>query len=158
MLVHRGRLKRFSSGSEIALRAGRFGVSPAPVHYHLCKLCPCYVKQDLCKLEIVRQDKKSDWYEVRSSMRLVWLKARQEIVPVEVICSFQQMHCDGPAGSANSIVARLQRVSQRERRVAFDVTMLVYCCCWVHHARIRCGDPAAFGRYCHITVAIVYGR
>lgn len=66
--------------------------------------------KDLCKLEIVRQDKKSDWYEVRSSMRLVWLKAKQEIVPVEVICSFQKMHCDGPAGSANSIVARLQRV------------------------------------------------
>ncbi|CAN0183156.1 unnamed protein product, partial [Ascophyllum nodosum] len=66
--------------------------------------------KELCKLEIVRQDKKSDWYEVRSSMRLVWLKNKQEIVPVEVICSFQPIHMDGPAGSANSIVARLQRV------------------------------------------------
>ena len=70
-----------------------------------------YFYQELCKLEIVRQDKKSDWYEVRSSMRLVWLKNKQEIVPVEVICSFQPIHMDGPAGSANSIVARLQRVS-----------------------------------------------
>lgn len=68
--------------------------------------------QEICKLEIVRQDKKSDWYEVRSSMRLVWLRNKQEIVPVEVICSFQLMHGDGPAGSANSIVNRLQRVNE----------------------------------------------
>lgn len=44
-------------------------------------------------------------------MRLVWLKNKQEIVPVEVICSFQKMHSDGPAGNDNSIVARLRRVS-----------------------------------------------
>lgn len=77
--------------------------------------------QDLCKLEIMRQDKTFEWYEVRSSMRLAWLKAKQMIIPVEVICSFQQMHTDSPAGSANSIVARLQRVSVakgRERRRA----------------------------------------
>lgn len=67
--------------------------------------------QDLCKLEIMRQDQKFEWYEVRSSMRLAWLKAKQMIIPVEVICSFQQMHTDCPAGSANGIVARLQRVS-----------------------------------------------
>lgn len=66
----------------------------------------------MCKLEIVRNDKKSDWYEVRSSIRLVWFRNKQEIVPVEVICSFQRMHVDGPAGSANSIVSRLQRVSE----------------------------------------------
>ena len=65
----------------------------------------------MCKLEIMRQDKTFEWYEVRSSMRLAWLKAKQMIIPVEVICSFQQMHTDSPAGSANSIVARLQRVS-----------------------------------------------
>ena len=59
----------------------------------------------------MRQDKTFEWYEVRSSMRLAWLKAKQMIIPVEVICSFQQMHTDSPAGSANSIVARLQRVS-----------------------------------------------
>lgn len=67
--------------------------------------------QDMCKLEMLRQDENSEWYEVRSSMRLVWLKAKQEIVPVEVICSFQRMHVDSPAGSSGSIVARLQRVS-----------------------------------------------
>lgn len=59
----------------------------------------------------MRQDQKFEWYEVRSSMRLAWLKAKQMIIPVEVICSFQQMHTDCPAGSANGIVARLQRVS-----------------------------------------------
>lgn len=61
----------------------------------------------------MRQDKTFEWYEVRSSMRLAWLKAKQMIIPVEVICSFQQMHTDSPAGSANSIVARLQRVSAK---------------------------------------------
>ncbi|CBJ25964.1 conserved unknown protein [Ectocarpus siliculosus] len=66
-------------------------------------------QKDLCKLEIMRQDQKFEWYEVRSSMRLAWLKAKQMIIPVEVICSFQQMHTDCPAGSANGIVARLQR-------------------------------------------------
>lgn len=71
--------------------------------------------QDLCKLEIKRRDEKLEWYEVRSSMRLAWLKTKQEIVPVEVICSFQQMHRDSPAGSANSIVARLQRVREEIR-------------------------------------------
>ncbi|CAB1114548.1 unnamed protein product [Ectocarpus sp. CCAP 1310/34] len=68
-------------------------------------------QKDLCKLEIMRQDQKFEWYEVRSSMRLAWLKAKQMIIPVEVICSFQQMHTDCPAGSANGIVARLQRAS-----------------------------------------------
>lgn len=67
--------------------------------------------QDLCKLEIMRLDKKFEWYEVRSSMRLAWLMTKQMIIPVEVICSFQQMHRDSPAGNANSIVARLQKVS-----------------------------------------------
>lgn len=71
--------------------------------------------QDLCKLEIKRQDETLEWYEVRSSMRLAWLKTKQEIVPVEVICSFHPMHRDSPAGNANSIVARLQRVRKRRR-------------------------------------------
>ncbi len=79
---------------------------------------PAKTKQDLCKLEIMRQDKTFEWYEVRSSMRLAWLKAKQMIIPVEVICSFQQMHTDSPAGSANSIVARLQRVSWRKGKTA----------------------------------------
>ena len=77
----------------------------------------------MCKLEIMRQDKTFEWYEVRSSMRLAWLKAKQMIIPVEVICSFQQMHTDSPAGSANSIVARLQRVSVKrksERKRSFS--------------------------------------
>lgn len=65
----------------------------------------------MCKLEIMRLDKKFEWYEVRSSMRLAWLMTKQMIIPVEVICSFQQMHSDSPAGNANSIVARLQKVS-----------------------------------------------
>lgn len=82
------------------------------INFHIVLSFDCAeISQEICKLEIVRQDKKSDWYEVRSSMRLVWLKNKQEIVPVEVICSFQQMHGDGPPGSANSIVNRLQRVS-----------------------------------------------
>ncbi|CAM9488364.1 unnamed protein product [Ectocarpus sp. 12 AP-2014] len=72
-------------------------------------------QKDLCKLEIMRQDQKFEWYEVRSSMRLAWLKAKQMIIPVEVICSFQQMHTDCPAGSANGIVARLQRAASVAR-------------------------------------------
>ncbi|CAM9918241.1 unnamed protein product [Ectocarpus sp. 4 AP-2014] len=72
-------------------------------------------QKDLCKLEIMRQDQKFEWYEVRSSMRLAWLKAKQMIIPVEVICSFQQMHSDCPAGSANGIVARLQRAASVAR-------------------------------------------
>ena len=76
--------------------------------------------QDLCKLELKRQDENLEWYEVRSSMRLAWLKTKQEIVPVEVICSFQPMHSDSPAGSANSIVARLQRV-RGHARFSFEI-------------------------------------
>ncbi|CAN0006429.1 unnamed protein product, partial [Scytosiphon promiscuus] len=73
-------------------------------------------QKDLCKLEIMRMDNKFEWYEVRSSMRLAWLMTKQMIIPVEVICSFQQMHRDSPAGNANSIVARLQKAAAIARR------------------------------------------
>ncbi|CAM9483959.1 unnamed protein product [Discosporangium mesarthrocarpum] len=76
-----------------------------------CRINMLTNTKNTCKLQIVCRDKTTAWCEVRTAMRLVWSKEKREIIPVEVIFSFQLMQED--ADSNIGMLAQLQKATGR---------------------------------------------